>query len=214
MPLSFAVGVLSGWTIDRINRIEVQPRGPVLRDRPLIGRTRSADWAYLALALPGLAVGAAQLAGVEIAEIFGLPVKRARIAGVFTRPRDLGRLAAPRHDQPGGPVTRMAEETSHLDLGDRRLPRLRLCRHLHRGRCRGAVPVGRLGLPLIAILVGFIPGCGPQVLVATLYINGALPFAALIGNISESDGDALFPAIALNPRAAVMATRSIPRCRR
>lgn len=61
-------------------------------------------------------------------------------------------------------------------------------------------------LPLIAILVGFIPGCGPQVLVTTLYINGLIPFAALIGNAISNDGDALFPAIALNPRAAVVAT--------
>ena len=61
-------------------------------------------------------------------------------------------------------------------------------------------------LPLLGVLVGFIPGCGPQVLVATLYINGVIPFAALIGNAISNDGDALFPAIALNPKAAVVAT--------
>ena len=61
-------------------------------------------------------------------------------------------------------------------------------------------------LPLIAVLVGFIPGCGPQVLEATLYVNGVIPFAALIGNAISNDGDALFPAIALNPRAAAVAT--------
>jgi len=61
-------------------------------------------------------------------------------------------------------------------------------------------------LPLIAIAVGFVPGCGPQVLVATLYVNGAIPFAALIGNAISNDGDALFPAIALNPKAAMLAT--------
>ena len=49
-------------------------------------------------------------------------------------------------------------------------------------------------------------GCGPQVLVTTLYINGIIPFAALIGNAISNDGDALFPAIALNPRAAIIAT--------
>ena len=54
--------------------------------------------------------------------------------------------------------------------------------------------------------MGFIPGCGPQVLEATLYVNGVIPFAALIGNAISNDGDALFPAIALNPRAAVVAT--------
>ncbi|MCK4711949.1 MAG: arsenic efflux protein, partial [Marinosulfonomonas sp.] len=61
-------------------------------------------------------------------------------------------------------------------------------------------------LPMIGILIGFIPGCGPQVLVSTFYINGLVPFSALIGNAISNDGDALFPAIALNPRVAMMAT--------
>ena len=61
-------------------------------------------------------------------------------------------------------------------------------------------------LPILAILVGFIPGCGPQVLVTTLYLNGVIPFAALIGNSISNDGDALFPAIALTPRMAIIAT--------
>jgi len=63
-----------------------------------------------------------------------------------------------------------------------------------------------IALPLIGIIIGFVPGCGPQVLVTTLYINGVIPFAALIGNAISNDGDALFPAIALNPKAAVLAT--------
>ena len=61
-------------------------------------------------------------------------------------------------------------------------------------------------IPLLAILIGFVPGCGPQILVTTLYLNGIIPFAALIGNAISNDGDALFPAIALTPRMAVVAT--------
>ncbi len=60
--------------------------------------------------------------------------------------------------------------------------------------------------PLIAIFVGFIPGCGPQILTATLYLNGYIPFSAEIGNAISNDGDALFPAIALAPKAAIFAT--------
>ena len=58
----------------------------------------------------------------------------------------------------------------------------------------------------MAVLVGFIPGCGPQVLVTTLYLNGIIPFAALIANAISNDGDALFPAIALTPKMAIIAT--------
>ena len=61
-------------------------------------------------------------------------------------------------------------------------------------------------IPLIAILIGFLPGCGPQILVTTLYLNGIIPLSAQIGNAISNDGDALFPAIALHPRAAVIAT--------
>ena len=60
--------------------------------------------------------------------------------------------------------------------------------------------------PLIAITIGFLPGCGPQILVASLYLSGIVPMSALIGNALSNDGDALFPAIAIAPRAAIIAT--------
>ncbi len=61
-------------------------------------------------------------------------------------------------------------------------------------------------VPLIAILFGFLPGCGPQVVVATFYLNGYIPLSAELGNAISNDGDALFPAIALAPKAAILAT--------
>tara|TARA_B100000989_G_scaffold290148_1_gene262909 strand:- start:5589 stop:6755 length:1167 start_codon:yes stop_codon:yes gene_type:complete len=61
-------------------------------------------------------------------------------------------------------------------------------------------------IPLIAILFGFIPGCGPQIVVTSFYLNGYIPFSAEIGNAISNDGDALFPAIALAPRDAILAT--------
>ena len=60
--------------------------------------------------------------------------------------------------------------------------------------------------PLIAIFVGFIPGCGPQILTATLYLKGYIPFSAEIGYAISNDGDALFPAIAICPKDAILAT--------
>ena len=61
-------------------------------------------------------------------------------------------------------------------------------------------------IPMIAILFGFLPGCGPQILVTTFYLNGFIPLSAEIGNAISNDGDALFPAIALAPKAAIVAT--------
>ena len=60
--------------------------------------------------------------------------------------------------------------------------------------------------PIIAILIGFLPGCGPQILITTLYLNGIIPLSAQIGNAIANDGDALFPAIAIHPKAALIAT--------
>ena len=61
-------------------------------------------------------------------------------------------------------------------------------------------------VPAIAILIGFIPGCGPQIIVTSLYLAGAVPFSAQISNAIANDGDALFPALALVPKAAILAT--------
>jgi len=61
-------------------------------------------------------------------------------------------------------------------------------------------------MPLVGLLVGLLPGCGPQILMTSLYISGAAPMSAQLSNAISNDGDALFPAIALAPRAAVVAT--------
>ncbi|PLX35961.1 MAG: hypothetical protein C0606_17920 [Hyphomicrobiales bacterium] len=61
-------------------------------------------------------------------------------------------------------------------------------------------------MPAVAMLIGFIPGCGPQIVVTTLYLAGAVPLSAQLANAISNDGDALFPAIALAPQAAMLAT--------
>ncbi|MEM9014210.1 MAG: putative manganese transporter [Pseudomonadota bacterium] len=61
-------------------------------------------------------------------------------------------------------------------------------------------------LPMFGVLVGFIPGCGPQVLTASLYLQGVIPLSAQIGNSISNDGDALFPALAVAPKASLIAT--------
>ncbi|MBB4314795.1 putative manganese transporter [Roseospira marina] len=61
-------------------------------------------------------------------------------------------------------------------------------------------------VPLVGVLIGLIPGCGPQILVTSLYLAGAVPLSAQLGNAISNDGDALFPAIAVAPKAAAVAT--------
>ena len=61
-------------------------------------------------------------------------------------------------------------------------------------------------MPLAGLAIGLLPGCGPQILVTSLYLSGAAPLSAQISNAISNDGDALFPMIALAPKAAFIAT--------
>jgi hypothetical protein len=61
-------------------------------------------------------------------------------------------------------------------------------------------------MPLVGLTVGLLPGCGPQILITSLFISGAVPMSTQLANAISNDGDALFPAIALAPQAAVVAT--------
>ena len=71
-----------------------------------------------------------------------------------------------------------------------------------------AALVARAGvLPIFATAcIGLIPGCGPQIVTVTLYTKGVIPFSALVAHTLSQDGDALFPILAMNPRAALWLT--------
>ncbi|PGF16106.1 hypothetical protein CP556_08235 [Natrinema sp. CBA1119] len=60
--------------------------------------------------------------------------------------------------------------------------------------------------PIGGAVVGLIPGCGPQILLSSVYAEGGLPFSALSANAIAQDGDALFPLLAVDARAAIIAT--------
>ncbi len=208
LPMQFAAGILTGWAIDRFVTVDYRPQGGACEIAPRIGALRARDLAYLAATLPGLAVGAAQIGGVTLDHILGLPVAWIALAGIFTGLAIWAVSPVSAMTNPAdGPVTRMAEETSFISVWV-------VIAYLTydfaaayagldlKALFQSIAPV----LPLIGAAIGFIPGCGPQVLVATLYVNGAIPFSALAANAISNDGDALFPAIALAPRAAIMAT--------
>ncbi|GGL64986.1 putative manganese transporter [Halocalculus aciditolerans] len=60
--------------------------------------------------------------------------------------------------------------------------------------------------PVGGALLGLIPGCAPQIVFAQLYAEGGLPFSALTANAISQDGDALFPLLAIDLKAAIVAT--------
>ncbi len=209
LPLSLVAGVVMGWTLDAL-----KIGGPVAEASgqcelaPEVGRTRIKDYLYLAIALPGLVIGISQLAQVDLEAVYGDFMIWVGLTGTIVglliwSTSDLQAMT----NAKDSPVTRMAEETSFITVWV-------IGAYLafdyvvaYAGLDLKAMfnSIGVL-LPMIGIIIGFIPGCGPQVLVSTFYINGLIPFSALMGNAISNDGDALFPAIALNPRVAMLAT--------
>ena len=59
---------------------------------------------------------------------------------------------------------------------------------------------------LLAATVGLIPGCGPQIIAITAYIEGVISFPALVANAISQDGDALFPLLVRHKVASIWAT--------
>ncbi|MGL5819142.1 MAG: putative manganese transporter [Phycicoccus sp.] len=64
---------------------------------------------------------------------------------------------------------------------------------------------GLLGV-VVGAAVGLIPGCAVQIVFTGLYLSGAVPMSTLVANAVSQDGDALLPLLALDRRAALLAT--------
>jgi len=60
--------------------------------------------------------------------------------------------------------------------------------------------------PVGGATLGLIPGCAPQIVFAQIYAEGGIPFSALAANAISQDGDALFPLLAIDTKAAIVAT--------
>lgn len=58
----------------------------------------------------------------------------------------------------------------------------------------------------IGACIGLIPGCGPQIVLTGLYIDGIVGLPVLVANAISQDGDALLPLLSKDPSAATRAT--------
>ena len=62
------------------------------------------------------------------------------------------------------------------------------------------------GAVIVAAAVGLIPGCGPQIIAISAYVEGVISFPALVSNAISQDGDALFPLLVRHKVASIWAT--------
>ncbi len=230
VALGAGVGLASGWIVDAVHgrdflRPDQAARQRMLEEAQAIDPTKIGDdrmgplaWLWTVLVIPGAVLGVLAAAQVDVNRLFGplAPYEPATVLGVVgallaltmwvMQPRGrMGERGEGGHSAARAPglirdtnyVTAWVvmsflafEVTSAVTAFD--LASLFLT----------IAPV----VPLVAIFVGFMPGCGPQIVVTTLYVSGIIPLSAQIGNAISNDGDALFPAIAAMPRAALVAT--------
>ncbi|MCF6303863.1 MAG: putative manganese transporter [Rhodobacteraceae bacterium] len=209
LPLSFTVGIATGFIVDKFNKTDYRGTASAKCEfAPLIGRLRAKDMLFVALVIPGLAMGITQIMQFDLELTWGiwLPVVglTGTAIGLWMWSTSTIQAMTNVNDTP---LTRAAEETSFIAIWVIGAYLAYDYIVLFSGLDLAALfsSIAPL-LPLMGIIIGLIPGCGPQVLVTTMYVNGLIPFSALLGNAISNDGDALFPAIALNPKAAVMAT--------
>ena len=207
MVISIISAIVCGWLVDRLHRGDLYSSDIRFLGHKVIGNLRYRDKTYIMIAIPGLILGTMQLMQIDLYGLgpvvlsIGLVGAALSVSVWAISPVNAITLSKDH------PFTRTTEDTSFVTVWVIAAYLAYEYAYSFFGLdLEVLAEAAWIFIPLLAILVGFIPGCGPQILVTTLYINGIVPFAALIGNAISNDGDALFPAIALTPRMAIVAT--------
>ncbi len=223
--MSFTVGMASGYITNWIHGADFMR--PPLADVscPETSRFDSGHFLnglWLLLIIPGFALGLAAAFQFDLDAILGsdfLPYPATTLGAIggilsvymFVLPSVLNRLSSLGYSRPFRPPTRVIgrviSDTNFVTVWVVAAFLLfEISVHIFGINLHDSFRGYVIFAPLIATLLGFIPGCGPQIIVTTLYLAGAIPLSAQISNAISNDGDALFPALAIAPKAALMAT--------
>ena len=207
MVISMIAAIICGWLVDRLHRGDLYSSDVRFLGHTVIGSLRYRDKTYILIAIPGLILGTMQLMQIDLYElgpiVLAVGLGGAALSVCVWAISPVNAVTVHKDH----PFTRTTEETSFVTVWVIAAYLAYEYAYAFFGLdLAGLAEAAWVFIPLLAILVGFVPGCGPQILVTTLYLSGIIPFAALIGNAISNDGDALFPAIALTPRMAIIAT--------
>ena len=220
MATGFTVGTISGWVVDRIHGLDFmransearlafadrqQPVRPVVQAPAW--RLANSIWVYLAV--PGAVLGLLVATQYETDGLFGSLAEIepthwfGALAGIMClsmwalSTKEQGLVGQHDHDVAALTTTqRVIKDTNFVTtwvvLG---FLTYELAVHFVGSGIENWLHVWAPLVPLVAIIVGFIPGCGPQIVITTLYLTGTIPLSAQFGNAIANDGDALFPAL-------------------
>ena len=220
--LGFTVGTLSGWIINAIHggdflrNSKTTPEARVEAEHD-DASTRLLDKLWMVILIPGMVLAALVAFQVDVDAMFATESfdRPATLLGVVGGTLAMSMRLAPRFGIKGdaafsasaGLVRRTISDTNFVTVWVIFAYLVFELSIYFMGLDLKTVFDGwTLLTPMIAILLGFVPGCGPQVLVTTMYLSGIIPLSAQIGNALSNDGDALFPAIAIAPKVAIVAT--------
>jgi hypothetical protein len=220
--LGFTVGTLSGWIVNAIHGGDFLRGSHSTPDAGIEAEhddasTRFLDKLWMVILIPGMVLAALVAFQVDVDAMFttGSFDRPATLLGVIGGTLAMSMRLAPRFGIKGdaafsasaGLVRRTISDTNFVTVWVIFAYLVFELSVYFLGLDLKTVFDGwALFTPMIAILLGFLPGCGPQVLVTTMYLSGIVPLSAQIGNALSNDGDALFPAIAIAPKVAVVAT--------
>jgi hypothetical protein len=220
--LGFTVGTLSGWIINAIHGGDFLRSSKVTPDARIEAEhddasTRLLDKLWMVILVPGMVLAALVAFQVDVDAMFATESfdRPATLLGVVGGTLAMSMRLAPRFGIRGdaafsasaGLVRRTISDTNFVTVWVIFAYLVFELSVYFLGLDLKTVFDGwALLTPMIAILLGFLPGCGPQVLVTTMYLSGIIPLSAQIGNALSNDGDALFPAIAIAPKVAIVAT--------
>ena len=216
--LGFVVGTLSGWIINIIHGSDFL-RGGIAKEfeHNEDSSTRWIDYLWLVLMIPGIVLAVLVATQVDADAFLANPLfdRPATLLGVIGGVLALSMRLAPRFGFLGDKAFSRNSTTIRRTIADTNFVTtwvvaafllFELSVYFFGLDLKNLFTGMALYTPLMAVIVGFIPGCGPQVLVTTMYLSGIIPLSALLGNAISNDGDALFPAIAIAPRVAIVAT--------
>ena len=216
--LGFVVGTLSGWIINAIHGSDFL-RGGVAKEfeHNEDSSTRWIDYLWLVMMMPGIVLAVLVAFQVDADAFLANPLfdRPATLLGVIGGVLALSMRLAPRFGFLGDKAFSRNNTIVRRTIADTNFVTtwvvaafllFELSVYFFGLDLKNLFTGMALYTPLMAVLVGFIPGCGPQVLVTTMYLSGIIPLSALLGNAISNDGDALFPAIAIAPRVAIVAT--------
>jgi len=220
--LGFSVGTLSGWIINAIHGGDFLRGSQTTPDAKIEAEhddasTRLLDQLWMLILIPGMVLAGLVAFQVDVDALFATESfdRPATLLGVIGGTLAMSMRLAPRFGIKGdatfsasaGLVRRTISDTNFVTVWVIFAYLVFELSVYFLGLDLKTVFDGwALLTPMIAILLGFLPGCGPQVLVTTMYLSGIIPLSAQIGNALSNDGDALFPAIAIAPKVAIVAT--------